>query len=290
VSGYEECFGHQRWYASKIGRFLTADPYDGGSWNWNRYAYVEGDPINFTDAAGLAREALDGVANPGNPFWLFAIGLANILRGGLIFGGGGPTATDLWKTFPKKQMDDWNGRIADEIKRGEEQTKRFVKALMVTGDCYQTSTLGGTKVRRIKDTPIDQDDQPFGYGQVEVAEQIFVVAGAANDLVGGGVWGPSEQNSDGSFYDYVGKTAWAKKGEITLYQTFTAKMLDPSGYMPSVARPVMIYHPGYAAAGAPTLYGVWGHWVFNDGVRTNNFSYDPAAGGMKDCPDDPSYP
>lgn len=48
----------QRWYASNYGRFTTADPYqasggpkDPGS--WNRYAYVEGDPINFYDPEGL---------------------------------------------------------------------------------------------------------------------------------------------------------------------------------------------------------------------------------------------
>jgi len=48
----------QRCYASSNGRFNTADPYqasagssDPGS--WNRYAYVEGDPVNHFDAHGL---------------------------------------------------------------------------------------------------------------------------------------------------------------------------------------------------------------------------------------------
>jgi len=53
-------YADQRYYATTTGRFLTADPYktsagasDPGS--WNRYAYVQGDPVNFYDPQGLAR-------------------------------------------------------------------------------------------------------------------------------------------------------------------------------------------------------------------------------------------
>jgi RHS repeat-associated protein len=51
-------YADQRYYSSTYGRFLTSDPYrasggpsDPGS--WNRYAYVQGDPVNLTDPAGL---------------------------------------------------------------------------------------------------------------------------------------------------------------------------------------------------------------------------------------------
>jgi RHS repeat-associated protein len=51
-------YADQRFYASTYGRFNTADPYqasagpsDPGS--WNRYAYVEGDPVNAYDPRGL---------------------------------------------------------------------------------------------------------------------------------------------------------------------------------------------------------------------------------------------
>ncbi len=47
-----------RYYSSVYGRFLSSDPYrasggpsDPGS--WNRYAYVQGDPVNFNDPTGL---------------------------------------------------------------------------------------------------------------------------------------------------------------------------------------------------------------------------------------------
>ncbi len=58
-------YADQRYYASTYGRFNTADPYqasggpsDPGS--WNRYSYVEGDPINHLDRQGLCTEDLNG--------------------------------------------------------------------------------------------------------------------------------------------------------------------------------------------------------------------------------------
>ncbi|QOY91470.1 RHS repeat-associated core domain-containing protein [Paludibaculum fermentans] len=51
-------YAQNRYYASSWGRFTTADPYraSGGPANpqsWNRYAYVENDPVSFTDRSGL---------------------------------------------------------------------------------------------------------------------------------------------------------------------------------------------------------------------------------------------
>jgi RHS repeat-associated protein len=51
-------YADQRWYSSVAGRFLTADPYQasggvGNPGSWNRYGYVEGDPVNRTDRSGL---------------------------------------------------------------------------------------------------------------------------------------------------------------------------------------------------------------------------------------------
>ena len=48
----------QRYYATGAGRFITGDPYKasagaGDPGSWNRYAYVQGDPINFSDPSGL---------------------------------------------------------------------------------------------------------------------------------------------------------------------------------------------------------------------------------------------
>jgi RHS repeat-associated protein len=48
-------YANQRYYLNTIGRFLTPDPGGMGTADpklpasWNRYAYVNGDPINFND-------------------------------------------------------------------------------------------------------------------------------------------------------------------------------------------------------------------------------------------------
>ena len=45
-----------RLYDPQIGRFLSADPYTGNplsSQGWNRYAYVENNPLTFTDPSGF---------------------------------------------------------------------------------------------------------------------------------------------------------------------------------------------------------------------------------------------
>jgi RHS repeat-associated protein len=49
----------QRYYSSVIGRFTTPDPYLSSAGpadpqSWNRYAYVQNDPVNFYDPLGLA--------------------------------------------------------------------------------------------------------------------------------------------------------------------------------------------------------------------------------------------
>jgi RHS repeat-associated protein len=52
-------YADQRYYASRFGRFRTSDPYEasGGAsepGSWNRYPYVGGDPVNYSDPFGLA--------------------------------------------------------------------------------------------------------------------------------------------------------------------------------------------------------------------------------------------
>jgi len=51
-------YADQRYYSSILGRFMTPDPYvaSGGAASpksWNRYGYVEGDPVNHRDPRGL---------------------------------------------------------------------------------------------------------------------------------------------------------------------------------------------------------------------------------------------
>jgi RHS repeat-associated protein len=57
-------YADQRWYTPGFGRFTTEDPYlaSGGAGSpssWNRFAYVEGDPVNWFDPDGLARRTVN---------------------------------------------------------------------------------------------------------------------------------------------------------------------------------------------------------------------------------------
>ncbi|MFN7172996.1 MAG: RHS repeat-associated core domain-containing protein [Fimbriimonadaceae bacterium] len=61
-------YADQRYYGSTWGRFLTPDPYQasGGAaapGSWNRYAYVEGDPVNYYDPPGLLAVSVDSEGN-----------------------------------------------------------------------------------------------------------------------------------------------------------------------------------------------------------------------------------
>jgi hypothetical protein len=58
---------------------MTADPYraSGGAedpQSWNRYSYVQGDPLNFSDPSGLLAEAEWGIPGGVPGFWEPAIG------------------------------------------------------------------------------------------------------------------------------------------------------------------------------------------------------------------------
>jgi RHS repeat-associated protein len=62
-------YADQRYYSNQFGRFMSPDPYkasggpnDPGS--WNRYSYVQGDPVNYTDRTGLNRDAEDCIDDP----------------------------------------------------------------------------------------------------------------------------------------------------------------------------------------------------------------------------------
>jgi RHS repeat-associated protein len=58
-------YADQRYYGSGTGSFFTADPggiktaHPGNPTSWNRYLYVNGDPVNSSDPSGL-----DGVCGP----------------------------------------------------------------------------------------------------------------------------------------------------------------------------------------------------------------------------------
>jgi RHS repeat-associated protein len=98
-----------RYYGSNMGRFLTPDPY-GGSPNlarpssWNRYSYVEGDPVNNTDRSGLF---LDGTSR-GEGGWVFWVDVAFDFGGR---GGGHPPLVPLDGPPPDLPMPRPRGTV-----------------------------------------------------------------------------------------------------------------------------------------------------------------------------------
>ena len=62
TTGFE--YAMNRYYSAGMGRFLTVDPYGGSARplspsSWNKYAYVESDPIERTDSMGLIHDFVD---------------------------------------------------------------------------------------------------------------------------------------------------------------------------------------------------------------------------------------
>jgi len=79
-------YAMNRYYMSTWGRFTTADPYrasgrPGDPGSWNRYSYVQGDPVNYYDPLGLQ------LAGPG--FCSAEYSYAECVALGLISTGGG---------------------------------------------------------------------------------------------------------------------------------------------------------------------------------------------------------
>jgi RHS repeat-associated protein len=68
-------YAWNRYYAPSVGRFTTADPYDGSAVaavpaTWNRYSYVSNNPVSYTDPKGLFLETYGG---PGSIWIICAV-------------------------------------------------------------------------------------------------------------------------------------------------------------------------------------------------------------------------
>jgi RHS repeat-associated protein len=71
-------YADQRYYRYGEARFMSADPYlasggVGDPSSWNRYAYVQGDPVNRVDPKGLFWEAPSLMAPDGGVMWTSSV-------------------------------------------------------------------------------------------------------------------------------------------------------------------------------------------------------------------------
>ncbi len=92
-------YAMNRWYSSQIGRFTTPDPYRASAslanpQSWNRYAYVENDPVNFNDPAGLYK------CPPGSQDWCVDV------TDDLPFVD--QVVSNIYATAFESQMQSWN--------------------------------------------------------------------------------------------------------------------------------------------------------------------------------------
>ena len=74
-------YAEQRYYNAGMGRFWSADPTAGNTANpgsMNKYAYVQGDPINFTDPRGLDPNCGPGMAWDGEGCTNATTGLGDV--------------------------------------------------------------------------------------------------------------------------------------------------------------------------------------------------------------------
>jgi len=138
-----------RYHSSYWGRFQTPDPF-GGSYDltdpqsFNRYAYVENDPINFTDPLGLF---LPGPANdPGptlNPYGCYDLYVDGVYMGRIgVCGGGSPVpAVDIGGDVgggapgPAPQQDKRSacGKFVDELVQTASRTPAELDSIYGTG-------------------------------------------------------------------------------------------------------------------------------------------------------------
>jgi RHS repeat-associated protein len=117
-------YAGQRYYSNVTGRFLTPDPggmaadaSDPGS--WNRYAYVQGDPMNFSDRHGLIRDAEDCIDDPdaceAEDWGCYESSLLGVPEPGCYGGGGGEVpVTSGHDAGPKPSCDQLEAEWIDD--------------------------------------------------------------------------------------------------------------------------------------------------------------------------------
>jgi hypothetical protein len=113
-------YANQRYYSNQFGRFMTPDPYkasagprDPGS--WNRFAYVQGDPVNGIDPQGTNLMGPDDSGSFCGEDWIFDASLSGPCATGFYYVGpakinfrNDQAAAQLDDIVGQGLIDDWN--------------------------------------------------------------------------------------------------------------------------------------------------------------------------------------
>jgi RHS repeat-associated protein len=214
-----------RYYSSTYGRFTSADPYrasggpaDPGS--WNRYAYVQGDPVNLNDPSGeYAVIIAGGGSGPAAPLVFVAWAFWQIFRGPTLRRDPGwQTDAEVNARVAQRERDFWVRK--KEV--SDEDMTQYPMFLRLTDDCYKTQALGGgSPVRRRRYQVLDQWGVVIANpGTVQVKEH-HDVRFSSTGFSADGVWGQGSKSlltRDAQFDDIVAAGA----SEFWTYQSFTA--------------------------------------------------------------------
>jgi RHS repeat-associated protein len=231
-------YADQRYYAVGMGRFNVPDPYkaSGGArdpGSWNRYAYVQDDPINSIDPKGLNVEGtdprcVDGFCSDGGDGswwdgfeWIWPTG----------GGGGGGAAPDpyhfipaaTWQTNAPAAVKAWDLAIAASLAAAfQHPDVRYPAYLDVQDECVTRSPLTGALELERNYVLNDQYGSAMGGSFVEY---IAVVAGTHGS-------GPTDayQANDWDFITPGSQT------QYNFYQTFVAKSSSGLGPLPVFVR------------------------------------------------------
>jgi RHS repeat-associated protein len=244
-------YADQRWYSSVAGRFLTADPYQasggvGNPGSWNRYGYVEGDPVNWIDPEGLNRSLCTDVdALPGK-----CHGVSLQPDAGIIYrwqGGypGGPGGHPEYGNLPVAVWPDTPDQGGSAIR---------VTRLVVTSDCWMAKNpKTGAPSRNTTFTAFSGGTELLG-SNIKIRETVTHADGSlATDVIGD----PNSTGSNGRFNDQKGLSLF-QKGPIHLFQSFEVSVNGGAFYHVDVA---------YSARGpAYGTLGVYFTWDYPTGL------------------------
>jgi RHS repeat-associated protein len=175
-----------RYYSNAYGRFMTPDPYQktaispsdpSSPQSWNRYAYVQGDPVNFSDPSGqdLGDTLGDNLWESGGtpPPWSW-----------------GPCGSDTVMTYVNgMQMPspcDFLPIVPAFFAPQPKPAAPYLAGLELVGDCYDRSAgafaqAGGAAVDDLTYQPVNQYGQPY-YGPLTITEKNTVIQGNATSI------------------------------------------------------------------------------------------------------------
>jgi RHS repeat-associated protein len=227
-------YADQRYYSSQAGRFLSPDPYRSSAslanpQTWNRYPYVENDPVNKVDPPGLDAWGADSLMHPGD------------LGGG---GWGGPWGIDVWGLLPWELMPipgigmagslPFRSVTPEERKRYEERLltalaaawaagsseeqegNAYPKYLKVVGDTY--TCFGRVVQRNVTYDLYDSNDRRLPSGQV--TEHLFPIDSDEPIITRPGINTSTRVYSDGRFEDEISVQFGAPRSYL---QNFTVR-------------------------------------------------------------------